>query len=91
MDFERLKPKHVVQKWGWGFVIFGILNQLAALVEESKPKALTSADIKEPIDKLLSSSGKSPAEKLEELSNLRYQRLLNDQEFELAKGKILGI
>jgi TM2 domain-containing membrane protein YozV len=56
-----------------------------------KPSATTASDIKELLEKLLSSSGKSPAEKLEELSNLRYQNLLSDQEFELAKSKILGI
>jgi len=56
-----------------------------------KPSGPTASDIKELLEKLISSSGKSPAEKLEELSNLRYQNLLSDHEFELAKSKILGI
>ena len=68
-----------------------ILNQLAAIVEELKPKVLTAGDMQDAMEKLLASSGKSPAEKLEELSNLRYQRLLTDQEFQAAKMKILEI
>jgi hypothetical protein len=68
-----------------------ILNQLSALVEEMKPKVLTAGDMKNAMEELLASSAKSPAKKLEELSNLRYQRLLTDQEFEAAKTKILGI
>jgi hypothetical protein len=56
-----------------------------------KPKVLTAVDMKKAMEDLLDSSAKSPAEKLEELSNLRYQRLLTDQEFEAAKTKILGI
>lgn len=99
VDMRTATLQLATQEWSHAFKILPdeadearrILNQLAALVEESKPKALTSADIKELMDKLLSSSGKSPAEKLEELSNLRYQRLLTDQEFESAKAKILGI
>lgn len=43
------------------------------------------------INRLVSEAGKSPAEKLEELSNLRFQRLLTDAEFEQAKSRILGI
>ena len=68
-----------------------ILNQLAAIVDEMKPKGVTAADIHNAMERLIGASGKSPAEKLEELSNLRYQRLLSDQEFEAAKSKILGI
>jgi hypothetical protein len=68
-----------------------IVNQLAAIVEEMKPKVLTAVEMKEAMKELLESSAKSPAEKLEELSNLRYQRLLTDQEFQAAKTKILEI
>jgi hypothetical protein len=68
-----------------------IVNQLAAIVEEMKPKVLTAVDMKEAMEKLLESTAKSPAEKLVELSNLRYQRLLTDQEFQAAKTKILEI
>jgi hypothetical protein len=66
-----------------------IVNQLAAIFEEMKPKVLTAVEMKEAMKELLESSAKSPAEKLEELSNLRYQRLLTDQEFQAAKTKIL--
>lgn len=68
-----------------------VLNQLNAIVEQMKPKAVSAADIAEAMQNLMNAGGKSPGEKLEELSNLRYQRLLTDKEFELAKEKILGI
>jgi hypothetical protein len=68
-----------------------ILNQLLAIVDEMKPKGVTAAEIKAALTEIIGSAGKSPAEKLEELSNLRYQRLLTDQEFETAKSKILGL
>ena len=68
-----------------------ILNQLNAVVEQMKPKAVSAAEMAEAMEQLMNASGKSPAEKLEELSNLRYQRLLSDKEFEQAKTRILGI
>lgn len=68
-----------------------ILNQLSAIVDEMKPKGATALDVESAMEKLASKSGKSQAERLEELSNLRYQRLLSDQEFEKAKAKILEI
>jgi hypothetical protein len=87
------------QDWSYAFKIHPdhadearrIVNQLLAIVEEMKPKGVTATDIQEAMSKLVSSGGKSPAEKLEELSNLRYQRLLTDQEFETAKAKILEV
>lgn len=87
------------QEWAHSFPILPaeadearrILNQLNAIIERMKPKAVSAADITEAMERLMRASGKSPAEKLEELSNLRYQRLLSDAEFELAKTKILGI
>jgi hypothetical protein len=68
-----------------------ILNQLLAIIEDLKPKSISVADIESAMSKIVSETGKSPAEKLEELSNLRYQRLLSDAEFEQAKSRILGI
>ena len=87
------------QDWSHSFRIFPdqadearrILNQLNAVIEQMKPKAVSAADITAAMERLMSASGKSPAEKLEELSNLRYQRLLSDKEFEQAKTRILGI
>lgn len=87
------------QEWSYAFKIHPdqadearrIVNQLAAIIEELKPKGVTAADIQDAMSKLVSNSGKSPAEKLEELSNLRYQRLLTDAEFEAAKSKILDL
>lgn len=68
-----------------------ILQQLAAIVEQMKPQGVSAADIEAAMEKIVSKSGKSQAERLEELSNLRFQRLLSDQEFEKAKAKILDI
>lgn len=68
-----------------------ILQQLAAIVDQMKPQGVSAADIEAAMEKLISKSGKSQAERLEELSNLRFQRLLSDQEFEKAKAKILEI
>jgi hypothetical protein len=68
-----------------------MIAQLAARVEELKPRAATAADISTMIDVILNNSGQPAAEKLKQLSNLRYERLLTDAEFEAAKTRILGI
>lgn len=68
-----------------------ILQQLSAIVDQMKPQGVSAADIEAAMEKIVSKSGKSQAERLEELSNLRFQRLLSDQEFEKAKAKILDI
>ena len=99
VDMRTATMQLATQDWSHAFKILPneadearrILNQLSALVDEMKPKVLTASDVKEAMEKLLESSAKSPAEKLEELSNLRYQRLLTDQEFQNAKAKILDI
>jgi hypothetical protein len=99
VDTRTATLQLATQDWSHAFKILPheadearrILNQLEAIIESLKPKGLTVADVQDAMKKLLDNSGKSPAEKLEELSNLRYQRLLSDQEFELAKSKILGI
>ena len=43
------------------------------------------------VETILNATGKSQAERIQELSNLRYQRLISDEEFQAAKTKILGI
>lgn len=68
-----------------------LVEQLAANVELLKPKGVTAADIRSMVDRILSSTGQPPAEKLKQLSNLRFERLLSDEEFEAAKARILGI
>lgn len=68
-----------------------ILNQLSAIIDDMKPKGATALDVEAAMGKLVDGVGKSQAERLEELSNLRYQRLLTDAEFESAKKKILDI
>lgn len=99
IDNRKASLHLATQDWSHSFSILPdeadqarrLLNQLNAIVEQMKPKAVSAADMAEAMEKLMNSTGKSPAEKLEELSNLRYQRLLTDKEFELAKEKILGI
>lgn len=65
--------------------------QLAAVTDALKPTGITSSDIAKMIETILNNSGQPAAEKLKQLSDLRYQRLLSDAEFESAKAKILGI
>lgn len=68
-----------------------LVSQLAAVVDSLKPSGVTTADMAKMIDTILNNSGQPPAEKLQQLSELRYQRLLSDEEFEAAKAKVLGI
>jgi hypothetical protein len=99
VDNRKASLQLATQDWSHSFSIVPqeadearrILNQLNAIIEQLKPKAVSAEEISQMIEGLLTTSGKSPAEKLEELSNLRYQRLLSDKEFELAKTRILGI
>ena len=99
VDNRKASLQLATQDWSHSFSIAPdqadearrILNQLNAIIEQRKPKAVSAEEIGQMIEGLLSSSGKSPAEKLEELSNLRYQRLLSDKEFEQAKTRILEI
>lgn len=68
-----------------------IVGQLSALSDSRKPAGVTQADIKMMIETILNSTGQPAAKKVAQLSDLRYQRLLTDQEFESAKAKVLGI
>lgn len=68
-----------------------IIAQLTAHVETLKPKGLTSTDLRDLVQSILNNTGQPPAEKLKQLSNLRYDRILSDEEYEAAKSKILGM
>lgn len=68
-----------------------IIAQLTAHVDTLKPKGLTSADLRDLVQSILNNTGQPPAEKLKQLSNLRFDRILSDEEYEAAKSKILGI
>lgn len=68
-----------------------IVSQLSAVIDSMKPTGATSADIAKIIETITTNSGQPAAEKLKQLSDLRFQRLLSDAEFEAAKAKILGI
>lgn len=68
-----------------------IVSQLSAVIDSMKPTAATSADIAKVLETIMSNSGQPAAEKLKQLSDLRFQRLVSDAEFEAAKAKILGI
>lgn len=68
-----------------------IVAQLAAVTDSLRPTGVTSADIAKMIETIMNNSGQPAAEKLKQLSDLRFQRLLSDSEFEAAKTRILGI
>ncbi len=75
-----------------------VADRLNAITRSLRPKAATSADIKALgadiaalVEKLVTASGPSPAEKISQLSDLRYGRLISDDEYEAAKVRILGI
>jgi hypothetical protein len=68
-----------------------IVAQLGAVTDAMKPKGVSSADIAMMIETIMNNSGQPPAEKLKQLSDLRFQRLLSDAEFDAAKARILGI
>ena len=68
-----------------------IVAQLSVVTDSLKPAGVTTADITKMIETILSNSGQPPAEKLKQLSDLRFQRVLSDSEFEAAKARILGI
>jgi hypothetical protein len=68
-----------------------IVAQLATIMDSSKPAGVTAGDISQMLELILSNTGQPAAEKLQQLSDLRFQRLLSDDEFEAAKAKVLGI
>ena len=68
-----------------------LVGQLAVNVELLKPRGVTAAEMSAMVNTILNSTGQPPAEKLKQLSNLRFERLLSDEEFEAAKARILGI
>lgn len=68
-----------------------IVAQMSVVTDSLKPAGITAADISKMIETILNNSGQPPAEKLQQLSDLRFQRLLSDVEFDAAKARILGI
>lgn len=68
-----------------------ILGQLTVQIESLRPRGATVSDIEGMVEAILNNAGQPPAEKLRQLSDLRYDRLLSDEEFEATKAKILGI
>jgi hypothetical protein len=66
-------------------------DQLTAHIARLRPAAATSADIRAMVETILNNSGQPPAEKLKQIANLRFDRLLSDAEFQQAKERILGI
>jgi hypothetical protein len=68
-----------------------IVSQLAIITDALKPSAATTADISAMVQAILTNTGQPPAQRIEQLSALRYQHLLSDEEFEAAKTKVLGI
>ena len=67
-----------------------VVARLAKILAGANPADLAS-DIRKLLEDIVNSTKQTDAEKIEQLSDLRYQRLLTDQEFESAKAKVLGI
>lgn len=65
--------------------------QLNGHVETLKPRAASSDDIQEMVRTILSRTDQPPAEKIKQLSLLRFDHLLSDQQFEQARAKILDL
>lgn len=68
-----------------------IASRLNLITDGLKPSTATAADITSLLNAILNNTGHTAAERIEQLSALRYQRLLSDDEFEAAKTKVLGI
>jgi hypothetical protein len=68
-----------------------IVSQLGVIADSQKPSGVTLSDISKLIETILNNSGQPAADKIKALSDLRFQRLLSDEEFEAAKAKVLGI
>jgi hypothetical protein len=98
-DMRTAQVQFVSSTWSMGVAIHPdrandarlVVARLAANVESLKPQGVTGQEIRAMVDIILNNTGQPAAEKLQQLSNLRYQRLLSDEEFEQAKSKILGI
>lgn len=68
-----------------------LLAQLATHIESLADRPATGADIRELVDGILNNTGQPVAQKIRQLNNLRYERLLSDDEFKNAKYRILGL
>lgn len=68
-----------------------ILARLAAQVESLAEAPVTRSDIREILESLVNNDGQPAAQKIRQLNNLRYERLLTDEEFKRVKDKILGL
>lgn len=64
--------------------------QFNARMQALAPSAVTSEDLKTMIDSILNATGPSAADKLKQLDRLRYDRLLSDADWSLAKDRILN-
>ena len=98
-DQRRAELQFVSANWSMRASIFPddvnlarqLVSQVSVIVDGLKPAAATAADIAAMVQAILTNTGQPPAERIEQLSALRYQRLLSDEEFEAAKTKVLGI
>ena len=68
-----------------------LVAQVATHVDTLRPRQLSAGDIRDMVDAILNNGSQPPAEKLRQLSNLRYEHVLTDKEFLKAKERILGI
>lgn len=68
-----------------------LVAQVGAHATSLVPSSATSEDISAIVRAIINSTDQPPAEKLRQLGNLRFERLLTDEEFARAKSVILGI
>ncbi len=98
-DFRTAEVQFVSKDWSFSAPLNPdsvsearrITAQLLVNTESMKPSNATSADITSMVQAILMNTGQSQADRIEQLSALRYQHLLSDEEFQTAKTKILGI
>jgi len=98
VDMRQANVQVVSDQWSLGAPIHPdqvndarrIADQLERIVAKKRPQAASSADIRAMVDAIVSANGQPVAEKLKQLSNLRYDRVLSDEDFEIAKNKIIA-
>lgn len=63
--------------------------RLNALLAQAEPQAATFGEIQAMVERIVASNEQPVEEKIRQLSNLRFERLLSDVEFEQAKARLL--
>lgn len=64
--------------------------RLNAVLAQAEPQAATLDDMQSLVERIVASNEQPIEEKIRQLSNLRFERLLSDAEFEHAKARLLS-